>query len=268
MISKTGSLASTLGTVQPFRYRDYVFDEEIGVYYLQSRFYNPNWGRFINADTSEVLSIPHYHFGQYSLYSYCENKPINNADSDGRLSWLAKVAIGVGAVLVGAAVVAATAATGGAAMAFAGAVVTGLKSAAVSGVVAAGVSASITTVSSIASGDDMNTTAKKVLSSAVDGFASGFMWGGVSFGASRSIGYITQKTRIFERKVVYGKNNFMYGKNELTIWRHGKNFRIDTNASRGLHYHYRNAPGGIGAQRTAGIYEIIGGISGISSLSD
>ena len=56
----------------------------------------------------------------------------------------------------------------------------------------------------------MNTTAKKVLSSAVDGFASGFMWGGVIFGSSRSIGYITQKTRIFERKVVYGKNNFMY----------------------------------------------------------
>ena len=87
-----------------------MFDEEIGVYYLQSRFYNPNWGRFINTDTSEVLSIPHYHFGQYSLYSYCENKPISNADSAGRLSWLAKVAIGVGAVLVGAAVVAATAA--------------------------------------------------------------------------------------------------------------------------------------------------------------
>lgn len=114
----------------------------------------------------------------------------------------------------------------------------------------------------------MNTTAKKVLSSAVDGFASGFMWGGVSFGSSRSIGYITHKTRIFERKVVYGKNNFMYGKNELTIWRHGKNFRIDTNASRGLHYHYRNAPGGIGAHRTAGIYETIGGMSGISSLFD
>ena len=144
-------------------------------------------------------------------------------------------------------------------MAFSGAVVTGLKSAAVSGVVAAGVSASITTVSSIASGDDMNTTAKKVLSSAVDGFASGFMWGGVSFGSSRSIGYITQKTQIFERKVVYGKNNFMYGKNELTIWRHGKNSRIDTNASRGLHYHYRNAPDGIGAHHTAGIYETIGG---------
>lgn len=101
---------------------------------------------------------------------------ISNADSAGRLSWLAKVAIGVGAVLVGAAVVAATAATGSTAMAFVGAVVTGLKSAAVSGVVAAGVCASITTVSSIASGDDMNTTAKNVLSSAVDGFASGFMF--------------------------------------------------------------------------------------------
>lgn len=131
------------GKRNPFRYRGYVCDEETGLYYLQSRSYNPSLGRFINADTSEVLSIPHYHFGQYALYSYCENKPISNADSDGRLSWLAKVAIGVGAILIGAAVVAATAATGGAAMAFAGAVVTGIKTAAVSGVVAAGVSASL-----------------------------------------------------------------------------------------------------------------------------
>ena len=268
MLSKTGTLASTLGTIQPFRYRGYVFDEETGLYYLQSRYYNSDLCRFISTDTFEVLLIPHYHFGQYSLYSYCENKPISNADSDGKLSWLAKVAIGVGAILVGAAVVAATAATGGAAAAFAGAVVAGLKSAAVSGAVAAGVSASITTVSSIASGDDINTTAKKALSAAVDGFSSGFMWGGISFGASRAVGYITQKTRIFERKFVYGKNNFMYGQNELTIWRHGKNFRIDASASRGLHYHYRNAVGGISAHRTAGIFEAVGGIAGIASLFD
>ena len=38
-ISKTGSLASTLGTVQPFRYRGYVYDEETGLYYLRSRFF-------------------------------------------------------------------------------------------------------------------------------------------------------------------------------------------------------------------------------------
>ena len=46
----TGELAETLGKVQPFRYRGYVFDEETGLYYLRSRYYNPGWGRFVNAD--------------------------------------------------------------------------------------------------------------------------------------------------------------------------------------------------------------------------
>ena len=49
-ISKTGSLASTLGTIQPFRYRGYVFDEETGLYYLRSRYFNPSLCRFISAD--------------------------------------------------------------------------------------------------------------------------------------------------------------------------------------------------------------------------
>ena len=49
-IGKSGTLAETLGTVQPFRYRGYVFDEETGLYYLRSRYYNPRWGRFVNAD--------------------------------------------------------------------------------------------------------------------------------------------------------------------------------------------------------------------------
>ena len=43
---KTGCLAGTLGTVQPFRYRGYVFDEETGLYYLRSRYYGAGWCRF------------------------------------------------------------------------------------------------------------------------------------------------------------------------------------------------------------------------------
>ena len=46
----TGELAETLGKVQPFRYRGYVFDEETGLCYLRSRYYNAQWGRFVNAD--------------------------------------------------------------------------------------------------------------------------------------------------------------------------------------------------------------------------
>ena len=45
-----GSLASTLGDLNPLRYRGYVYDTETGLYYLNSRYYNPVWGRFINAD--------------------------------------------------------------------------------------------------------------------------------------------------------------------------------------------------------------------------
>ena len=51
-LSKTGTMASTLGTLNPFRYRGYVYDEETGLYYLRSRYYNPEWARFLNADQS------------------------------------------------------------------------------------------------------------------------------------------------------------------------------------------------------------------------
>ena len=37
-------------TLNPFRYRGYYYDTETGLYYLQSRYYNPQWGRFLNAD--------------------------------------------------------------------------------------------------------------------------------------------------------------------------------------------------------------------------
>ena len=46
-----GTMASTLGAANPLRYRGYVYDTDTGLYYLNSRYYNPVWGRFINADS-------------------------------------------------------------------------------------------------------------------------------------------------------------------------------------------------------------------------
>ena len=69
----TGELAETLGKVQPFRYRGYVFDEETGLYYLRSRYYNPQWGRFANADA----------LIDQNLYSYCKNSPMKFHDPSG-----------------------------------------------------------------------------------------------------------------------------------------------------------------------------------------
>ena len=69
----TGELAETLGKVQPFRYRGYVFDEETGLYYLRSRYYNAVVGRFLNEDA--LLNG--------NLYSYCNNDAINYEDPTG-----------------------------------------------------------------------------------------------------------------------------------------------------------------------------------------
>jgi len=73
-ISKTGSLAATIGTLNPFRYRGYVYDEEIGLYYLRNRYYNPVWKRFISSDRI-------YH---NNLFMYCVNAPVAKNDTDGK----------------------------------------------------------------------------------------------------------------------------------------------------------------------------------------
>ncbi|MBR6683600.1 MAG: peptidoglycan-binding protein, partial [Firmicutes bacterium] len=72
----TGSLASTLGTIQPFRYRSYVYDPETGLYYLRSRYYNPVYSRFVCAD----------YILENNVYAYCNNNPIVNIDSHGTSS--------------------------------------------------------------------------------------------------------------------------------------------------------------------------------------
>ena len=74
-ISKTGSMAATLGTVQPFRYRGYVYDEETGLYYLRSRYYCVATNRFLNSDIDLGASK--------SPFSYCANSPTNTRDNNG-----------------------------------------------------------------------------------------------------------------------------------------------------------------------------------------
>ena len=73
VLSTTGSLASTLGTVQPFRYRGYVYDAETGLYYLRSRYYTPVWNRFIIAD---IIT-------RGNVYCYCNNLPVSQKDPNG-----------------------------------------------------------------------------------------------------------------------------------------------------------------------------------------
>ena len=80
IIGRTGSLVSTLGYLNPFRYRGYVYDEETGLYYLKSRYYNPVWGRFINADAllGSIGAL-----GAHNIYAYCYNNPVRRIDPTG-----------------------------------------------------------------------------------------------------------------------------------------------------------------------------------------
>ena len=67
-LATTGSLATTLGAANPLRYRGYVYDTETGLYYLQSRYYNPGWGRFINVDSQLNCSMD---IGGCNAFAYC-----------------------------------------------------------------------------------------------------------------------------------------------------------------------------------------------------
>ena len=80
-IAKTGTLAATLGTLNPFRYRGYVYDEETGLYYLRSRYYNPVWKRFINADT--LIGYGTNILG-HNAFIYCDNLPVIRVDGNGQ----------------------------------------------------------------------------------------------------------------------------------------------------------------------------------------
>ena len=105
IISAEGDLAE----INPLRYRGYYYDSETGFYYLQSRYYDPENHRFINADTyastdsSDAIAC--------NMFAYCGNNPVMRIDIDGRFfNWITGA---VGAV-VGAAVGAISAAvTGG-----------------------------------------------------------------------------------------------------------------------------------------------------------
>ena len=92
-ISRSGSMANTLGIYNPFRYRGYYYDNETGMYYLNARYYNPSWCRFISADEPQYLGADGLAVG-YNLFCYCFNDPVNYADHTGNWPKWIKKAVG------------------------------------------------------------------------------------------------------------------------------------------------------------------------------
>jgi len=73
---------TTVRELNPIRYRGYVYDTETSLYYLQSRYYDPFTGRFLNADDFTYTSLTGSVLSS-NLYSYCENNSVNNIDNSG-----------------------------------------------------------------------------------------------------------------------------------------------------------------------------------------
>lgn len=72
-----------LAELNPMLYRSYYCDREAGVYYLQSRYYLPDFGRFFNADLPEYAKLQKDDYAGINLFAYCNNDPVNGSDPDG-----------------------------------------------------------------------------------------------------------------------------------------------------------------------------------------
>ncbi|HIZ63611.1 MAG TPA: RHS repeat-associated core domain-containing protein [Firmicutes bacterium] len=108
--------ATHIGNLNPFRYRGYYYDTETGLYFLKTRYYDPEVGRFITID--DISYIDPETINGLNLYAYCGNNPVMRVDENGNSwwdsFWKGLVAVAV-AVVVVAVVAAITVATGGAA---------------------------------------------------------------------------------------------------------------------------------------------------------
>ena len=102
LLSVTGSLADTIGQINSLRYRGYYYDTETGLYLTGTRYYDPEIGRFINADG--VISGTGESVQGYNLFAYCFNNPVNMSDPTGNWPRWATIALGAVAAVAAVAV--------------------------------------------------------------------------------------------------------------------------------------------------------------------
>ena len=72
-----------LAQINPLRYRGYYYDQETGLYYLQTRYYDPKVRRFLNADDASVLTKDPEQLTEKNLYAYCDDNPVMYRDDTG-----------------------------------------------------------------------------------------------------------------------------------------------------------------------------------------
>ena len=82
LISITGS-NTAIGSLNPFRYKGYYYDDETCMYYCKSRYYNPLWCRWLTPDSVDYLNPNN--INGLNLYCYCNNNPVMYSDGDGHM---------------------------------------------------------------------------------------------------------------------------------------------------------------------------------------
>ena len=182
-----------IANLNPFRYRGYIYDTETELYYVSSRYYDPEIGRWINAD-NQIAGVGGEILG-YNMFAYCMNNPVNMSDPSGNWpEWATKLVAAVAVVAVVAVVAAVTVATAGAGTAIAAVAVGAAKGAAVgfvagaaSGAAGGAISHRISTGSWSGAGEAaLNGMADGALSGAITGAITGGIQGGISH-ASTSV---------------------------------------------------------------------------------
>lgn len=95
ILSTTGTaLGSDVEIAAIFRYRGYIYDSETGLYYLQTRYYDPDMGRFINQDGIGVIKASLFELTDKNLYAYCDNNPVIRVDHGGDFWMIIGAAVG------------------------------------------------------------------------------------------------------------------------------------------------------------------------------
>lgn len=91
LLTTTKATGESVGTYNPLVYKDYIYDSETKWYYVQSRYYDPVVGRFVNGDC--LISGVGQSVEGYNMFAYCMNDPINMSDPSGMWpKWIKNVA--------------------------------------------------------------------------------------------------------------------------------------------------------------------------------
>ena len=202
-MAANATLHTIVAEMNPLRYRGYYYDTDTGFYYLQSRYYDPEIGRFINADDTDYLGADGSPLS-YNLFAYCMNNPVNRFDVNGNWSLPNWAKITIGAVATVAAVTI-TVATGGAALP----VLIGVGVSTIGGAAVSAVNHRVTTGSWDGAGR-----------AAIDGVADGLMTGGLCALGGSIIGGVVRTIKNAKAGITIGKTGTFEKVAELANTRH------------------------------------------------